>query len=64
MALGTFAALVVEVIDPISRLRAASMITAVRLVPTFHPAYLLRNPACRQDVWEDMKGQALLRGEQ
>jgi DNA polymerase len=26
-----------------------------RLIPTFHPAYLLRNPASKRDVWEDMK---------
>ena len=26
-----------------------------RLIPTFHPAYLLRNPERKRDVWEDMK---------
>ena len=25
------------------------------LMPTYHPAYLLRNPAGKRDVWEDMK---------
>jgi DNA polymerase len=25
------------------------------LVPTFHPAYLLRNPEKKRDCWEDMK---------
>lgn len=25
------------------------------VMPTFHPAYLLRNPAAKRDVWEDMK---------
>jgi uracil-DNA glycosylase len=25
------------------------------LMPTYHPAYLLRNPAGKKDVWEDMK---------
>jgi DNA polymerase len=24
-------------------------------IPTFHPAYLLRNPAAKKDVWEDVK---------
>jgi DNA polymerase len=24
-------------------------------MPTFHPAYLLRNPAAKKEVWEDMK---------
>ena len=32
--------------------------------PTFHPAYLLRSPERKRDVWEDMKKvRALLRGE-
>lgn len=26
-----------------------------KLMPTFHPAYLLRNPAAKKDVWDDMK---------
>ena len=24
-------------------------------MPTFHPAYLLRNPAAKREVWDDMK---------
>ncbi len=27
----------------------------IDVMPTFHPAYLLRNPAGKRDVWEDMK---------
>lgn len=27
----------------------------VRLLPTFHPAALLRNPNLKRDVWDDMK---------
>jgi DNA polymerase len=27
----------------------------VRLLPTYHPAALLRNPALKKDVWDDMK---------
>ncbi len=27
----------------------------IRVMPTFHPAYLLRNPAAKKDVWEDMQ---------
>lgn len=27
----------------------------VRIMPTFHPAYLLRTPAAKKDVWSDMK---------
>ncbi|MBI3468554.1 MAG: uracil-DNA glycosylase [Planctomycetes bacterium] len=26
-----------------------------RVICTYHPAYLLRNPAAKRDVWEDMK---------
>lgn len=26
-----------------------------KLVPTYHPAYLLRNPAKKRECWEDMK---------
>ena len=25
------------------------------LIPTYHPAYLLRNPSAKRQVWEDMK---------
>ena len=33
-------------------------------MPTWHPAYLLRNPDAKRDVWEDMKlVRALLAGE-
>lgn len=32
----------------------------IPLLPTFHPAYLLRNPTCKREVWEDMK-QVMLR---
>ena len=27
----------------------------IKLIPTFHPAYLLRNPGEKRFVWEDMK---------
>ena len=27
----------------------------IRVMPTYHPAYLLRNPAAKKDVWSDMK---------
>ncbi len=34
-----------------------------RLIPTFHPAYLLRSPNKKRDVWEDMKRvRSILRG--
>lgn len=27
----------------------------IKLIPTFHPAYLLRNPSLKRAAWEDMK---------
>jgi DNA polymerase len=42
--------------DPISRLRGKVFdYRGAKLIPTFHPAYLLRNPASKREVWEDMK---------
>jgi uracil-DNA glycosylase family 4 len=57
VALGTFAArTLLRTIDPISRLRGRVFeYRGARLVPTFHPAYLLRNPSSKREVWEDMK---------
>ncbi len=57
VALGTFAAqTLLKTKDPISRLRGrVFMYGNARVVPTFHPAYLLRSPERKRDVWEDMK---------
>jgi DNA polymerase len=42
--------------EAISRLRGRVFdYRGAKLVPTFHPAYLLRNPSSKRDVWEDMK---------
>ncbi len=42
--------------EPIGRLRGHwREYQGIPLMPTFHPAYLLRNPAGKRDVWEDMK---------
>jgi DNA polymerase len=27
----------------------------IKVFPTYHPAYLLRNPERKREVWEDMK---------
>ena len=27
----------------------------IKVMPTFHPAYLLRNPASKKDAWADLK---------
>jgi len=41
---------------PISRLRGEwQRYQDIPLMPTYHPAYLLRNPEGKRDVWEDMK---------
>jgi uracil-DNA glycosylase len=66
VALGTFAARsLLKTMDPISRLRGRIYeYRGAKLIPTFHPAFLLRNPSCRREVWEDMKKvRALLKGE-
>jgi uracil-DNA glycosylase family 4 len=57
VALGTFAArALLRTLDPISRMRGRVYdYRGARLIPTFHPAYLLRNPASKREVWEDMK---------
>jgi DNA polymerase len=53
VALGKFAAqCLLKTETPISRLRGQEF--AYRdaiLIPTFHPAYLLRNPSSKRDVW-------------
>jgi len=57
VALGTFAArALLRTLDPISRLRGRMFeYRGAKLIPTFHPAYLLRNPSSKREVWEDMK---------
>ena len=57
VALGKFGAqTLLKTSDPISRLRGRIFdYRGAKLVPTFHPAYLLRNPASKREVWEDMK---------
>ena len=57
VALGTFAAkALLKTQDPISRLRGRVYeFRGARLIPTFHPAFLLRSPDRKRDVWEDMK---------
>ena len=56
-ALGKFAAqTLLQTQDPISRLRGRFFDwNGMKILPTFHPAYLLRNPADKKLVWEDMQ---------
>jgi DNA polymerase len=66
VALGTFAAHALLRTDaPISRLRGHvhEFRGGAKLIPTFHPAFLLRSPDRQRDTWEDMKKvRALLAG--
>lgn len=57
VALGTFAAqTLLKSSQPISQLRGRFHIYhGVKLMPTFHPAFLLRNPDRKRAVWEDMQ---------
>jgi DNA polymerase len=57
VALGKFAAqTLLETEAPISRLRGRfHSVGGIDVMPTFHPSYLLRNPAAKREVWEDMK---------
>jgi uracil-DNA glycosylase len=57
VALGKFAAhTLLRETTPISKLRGRwSEYAGVRLMPTFHPAYLLRSPEEKKKAWEDLK---------
>ncbi len=57
VTLGSFAAQALLETDlAISRLRGQwQTARGVRVMPTFHPAFLLRSPDRKKDVWEDMK---------
>jgi uracil-DNA glycosylase family 4 len=66
VALGKFAAQTLLRTDaPISRIRGRVFeYRGAKLIPTFHPAYLLRNPSSKREVWEDMKlVKSLLKSE-
>jgi len=42
--------------EGISRLRGRfHNLGGIKVMPTYHPAYLLRNPAGKRDVWQDMQ---------
>jgi uracil-DNA glycosylase len=56
-ALGKFAVqTLLRVETPISKLRGQFFdYNGTPLLATYHPAYLLRNPPAKKEVWEDMK---------
>ena len=57
VALGKFAAhWLLKTAEPITRLRGKmGQYKGVPVMPTYHPAYLLRTPSAKKEVWEDMK---------
>jgi len=57
VALGKFSAqTLLDVRTPITRMRGVwHLYRGVKVMPTFHPAYLLRNPADKKLVWADIK---------
>jgi uracil-DNA glycosylase len=57
VALGTFAAqTLLQTKEPISKLRGRFHdYHGIPLMPTFHPAFLLRNASMKREVWEDMQ---------
>jgi DNA polymerase len=66
VALGKFAAQsLLRTTDPITRLRGREYrYREAILMPTYHPAYLLRTPSAKREVWEDMKRvRAILKGD-
>jgi uracil-DNA glycosylase family 4 len=56
-ALGTFASKTLLKTDiPITVLRGRfHSYEGIKLMPTYHPAYLLRNPSAKKPVWEDVQ---------
>ncbi|MCG6924287.1 MAG: uracil-DNA glycosylase [Acidobacteria bacterium] len=57
VALGKFSAhWLLKTAVPITRLRGQlGEWEGIPAMPTYHPAYLLRNPRAKKDLWEDMK---------
>jgi uracil-DNA glycosylase len=56
-AMGAFAAQsLLQTEERISRLRGRfHMLGSIQVMPTYHPAYLLRNPQEKRTVWQDMQ---------
>jgi uracil-DNA glycosylase family 4 len=57
VGLGKFGAqYLLKTAEPITRLRGRmGEYQGIPVMPTYHPAYLLRNASGKKDVWEDMK---------
>jgi len=57
VGLGKFAGQwLLKTAEPITRIRGRiGSYKGIKAMPTYHPAYLLRTPSAKKDVWEDMK---------
>jgi DNA polymerase len=57
VGLGKFAGQwLLKTAEPISRIRGrVGDYQGIKVIPTYHPAYLLRNPGAKKEVWDDMK---------
>jgi DNA polymerase len=66
VGLGKFAGQwLLKTAEPISKIRGrVGAYQEIAVIPTYHPAYLLRNPGAKKQVWEDMKLAASLLGIQ
>jgi DNA polymerase len=66
VALGAFAAkTLLRTQDPISRLRGRVFeYHGAKLIPTFHPSFLLRSPGQKKYAWDDLKKALAVMGRQ
>jgi uracil-DNA glycosylase family 4 len=66
IALGAFAArTLLKTDDPISRLRGRVFdYRGAKLIPTFHPSFLLRSPGYKREAWEDLKKALAILGRE
>jgi uracil-DNA glycosylase family 4 len=66
IALGAFAArTLLQTQDPISRLRGRVFdFRGAKLIPTFHPSFLLRSPGYKREAWDDLKKALALLGRE
>lgn len=66
VALGKFAAqTLLKTQDPISRLRGRVYeYRGTKLIPTFHPSFLLRSPGYKREAWQDLQKALAIMGRQ
>lgn len=55
--LGSIAAqAILETKQPISKIRGHFYdVNGIKVIPTYHPSFLLRNPIAKREAWEDLK---------